>query len=302
MSAPSRAACAALALVASSGLAAAARAIVTDPFGRRAPPQLAPAPVGREVQAARGVAVAGLPEIAPPPHLRQADVQGKVGVDAVELKVGDARTARRAGASVPLSVETAHPASVMVGERSTTGAGFAVESGALRCETASPRAPIRWETLAEQPDGTAVWTVGDGYADGARCEAKQLSRVELRLARVAGLGVPVYAARTADGVMVFTPRAVQATGDTSVGRIGALRAPVTRVFLPTRRGESASVLLNLDVGRLEDWVRRVGGPALAERPLRATVRLDVSQTVSEATPTLFVSSALTLPEPPPKAR
>ena len=302
MSAPrtSRVALMVLATAATLSGSAAAKRLMVGTISR--PPTSTPtAPAGRDVSAAKSVDVARLPEISLPPFLKQAEVRKLTGTDPTDLKVGEPRlpkVTRKAGSSVPISVDSPLPSSIIVGERALVGNVFASESASMFCDPLQSRSPIRWETFAIRADGAAEWTVTDGYLDASKCEVKQVSRHTFALQRLDGLGVPVHAARVAGGVVLFTPRTDQATGDTTAGAIGVVRSPVSRVFVPTQKGESAAVLLSVELGRLDAWLRSAGAPELSERPLRVTVRVDVSQTVSESAPTLFVRSSMTMPERP----
>lgn len=290
-----------LAVTASATLTGAAGAerpmLIARPPHVRPPPV---APTGREVRARLAIDVQRLPEITLPPLLKPAEVRELAGTEPTDLKLSDPRpprSARRSG-SATLSVASARPSSIVIGERPLVGTVFASDSVSIDCDPQRPRTPIRWETLAIRADGGADWTVSDGYVDPARCEVKQVSRRQLDVPALAGLGVPAHAARVPGGVVVFTPRTEQATGDTTAGAIGVVRGPVSRVFVPTRQGESATVLLEVELGRLDAWLRGAGAAELRERPLRLTLRIDVSQTVSEPTPTLLVRSSMTMPERP----
>ncbi len=296
MRAGQRLACFAVALsTTTSGAAVAKRALVLSrPPHVRPPPD---APTGRDVSAGVAIDVRRLPELDPPQSLSRAAVRELSGTAPTELKVETTRSGRRETTSI--TVDSPRPASVFVGERASAGSMFSAASTSIFCEPREPRAPIRWETFAIRADGGADWTVSDGFVDQARCEVKQVSRRRFDVPRLVGLGVPVHAARVPGGVLVFSPHAEQVTGDTTAGALTVVRAPVNRVFIPTQQGESASVLLEVSLGRLDAWLRSAGADALREAPLRVTLALDVSQAVSEAAPTLFVRSKMTMAERPP---
>lgn len=279
------------------GTAMAKRVMMPSPR----PPSTQTAPQGREVTTARAIDPERLPEITIPSYLKQTDIKGAAGADPVGLRIS-AQSPKRATGSVTLTVDSTAPSAITIGERTLTGNVFASESASLYCDPHQTfRASARWETYEIKSDGSAVWTVTDGFTDPAKCEVKQVRRQEIKLARIDGLSVPVHAARVTGGFVVFTPRTDLATGDTTIGAIGVVRSPVSRVFVPTQKGESAAVLLSVEIGRLDAWLKSAGVAELSEKPLRLTLRVDVSQTVSEPAPTLFVRSSMTLPEKAPGA-
>jgi hypothetical protein len=159
--------------------------------------------------------------------------------------------------------------------------------------TSSAAVPVRWETFSVRPDGGALWAIHDGWFDPAGCRVAEQRSVVVQPRALALLAdQPVaFAVRTAEGLVVLYPALDSVLGDAMTGAVKLSRGPISRLLLPLAKGSSATVVSTHTLPRMATWLssaegKSAGSVALGNGTL--TLRIEVTQTVSEDSPTLLL--------------
>jgi hypothetical protein len=170
------------------------------------------------------------------------------------------------------------------------------------------RWPLRWETLRADESGAAVWQINDGWYDEKSCKLALARRTELRPAVLATQGKTpaVLAAREDDAIVFFVAPAASLQATDLNGPLRTSSGRVFRINAPVGPGQAARLVATFFGGVPAAWLPSPGlhlpitGPGPAG-PKLLEVRVDVSQTVPERSPTLAVQQVTTRPPKAPAA-
>jgi hypothetical protein len=243
-----------------------------------------------------------LPLIAIPPALKPADLPAPLPVaDAASLVLINPLSAgAAAGPLAPRAPGTtsrriegavARPTSITLSNNENSFDHASVLCAATG--STSVVQPLRWETFSIGPTGGALWAIHDGWFDPNDCRLAE-ARVLVIQPRVLALlgGQPVvFAVRTTEGLVLLYPAVDSVLGDAMAGAVHLGQGPITRLILPLAKGSSATVISTHTLSRMATWLAAAEGKTAGDVGLgngSLTLRIEVTQTVSEESPTLLL--------------
>jgi hypothetical protein len=168
------------------------------------------------------------------------------------------------------------------------------EKIAVNCHSTGTVLALRWETFSIRPDGGALWAIHDGWFDPVACriaEQRQLVVQPRALALLSDQPV-AFAVRTAEGLVILYPTLEGVLADAMTGPVKPVHGPISRVLLPLARGASATVVSGHNLQRTAAWLSNAEGKGVGSVSLGNGVlnlRVEVTQTVSEDSPTLLLN-------------
>jgi hypothetical protein len=171
----------------------------------------------------------------------------------------------------------------------------------------APRMPSRWASLEVRDDGDAVYTVGDAWLSGVRCDGwiAQLGRVVAhRIHPSAAIFAFVDTSEpSAPDLVVLMPEGgALATTTEGVARVDA--SPIGVARIPLRRGSGGAAFDRLRLADLVPWYQALGMnvrvPKGGTKELDEIVLLGVELTPTDGEEPLAVAwaGATVLPVPP----
>jgi hypothetical protein len=226
-----------------------------------------------------------------PAQLPTADAAGLSLINPNATVAGPNASVQRAGTNRRIEASTGLPTSITLASNSSPQERIAVACSSNNSGVASP---LRWETFSLRPDGVALWAVHDGWFDPVGCrlvEQRQVVAQPRALALLADQPV-AFAIRTPEGLVILYPFMDNLLGDAMTGPVKTSRGTISRVTLPLARGASATVVSTHNLARTASWLaaaegKASGGVSLGQGTL--TLRIEVTQTVSEDSPTLLLN-------------
>lgn len=284
---------AAAALVLVSGSAHALRVasprVSNPPFGAATDP--------REVVSRVRLDVAKLPDgFVPAPLAVVPKTRGPVADELVpnpqrNHSAADIEKAKKTGGMIQLTVATAKPFDIEVSPRGT-GLRFAATEVWMNCGPHAAPVALRWTVFTPSETGGTL-AVNEGFTDPKACTVTRERATEVKVARVVETknGIPVFAAKSPNGLLLIMPPAQVVSADAGGSPIDIHRSVLTRAAMPVTRGGSSTLAVSVDPFRLSQFLEKMGAGKPATLPAKVTVQVDASQAVDEESPTVVVRVA-----------